>query len=139
MADTASQKAPNVPSSKKSNAGSEAGSLPKNAKKNVSQSAPSQLDGAESHVPENAKSTANGTQNGTQNGDYEEEVSPYFWSSAPRTARDIYSHNVLQPAGLVWIKADLTFYSKPKTEPKHQQKHQCQMRKRALKRFQLAP
>jgi len=73
MADTATQKAPKVPSSKKSDVGSEAGSLPHNPKKNVSQSAPSQLDGAESQVPEKAKSTANETQNGTQNGDYEEE------------------------------------------------------------------
>ena len=55
----------------------------------ASQQAPSELNGAESHV--------NGTQNGTQNGEYE-EVSPHFWSSAPRTARDFYSYNVLQPA-----------------------------------------
>jgi len=124
MADAASQKAPSA--SKKSNLGSEVGSSPKAAKKNAS--APSQLDGAESHV----NGTEKGTQNGTHNGDYE-EVSPGFWSSAPRTARDFFSHNVLQPATSL-IKTDLPFYSKPKTEPKY--KHQ--MKRKEMKLFRLA-
>jgi len=84
MADAASQKAP---SAKKSDLGSEVGTSPKAAKK-PSASAPSELNGTESHV--------NG--NGTQKGEFEEEVSPHFWSSATRTARDFYSYNVLQPA-----------------------------------------
>lgn len=101
MADVASKKTPSVAPSKKSNLGSEMGSSPKAAKKNVSASAPSQLDGAESHVPE--------TEKGTQNGHNEEEVSPNFWSSAPRTARDIFSyssHNVLRLMRLVQICID---------------------------------
>lgn len=147
MADAASQKAP---SAKKSNLGSEVGSSPKAAKK-PSASAPSEINGTESHVNGNGtqngehESHANG--NGTQNGEYE-EVSPYFWSSAPRTARDFYSYNVLQPA-TSFINTDLPFYSKPKTGPKlrgpklrelRRQTPKCprQMRRKALKLFQQA-